>query len=106
MKNTTQTTGRANTSSTWGRLARAARTWDRDMFAYRVVRRILCAGCWDGGTPLVFSGLYAANVADLQGNTRGRRRYEIRTATEHDLPQLTSYFGSEERLSKFYSQVE
>lgn len=101
MKNTTQTTGTANSRQTWGRLAHAARTWDRHMLAYRVIRRVLCAGCFGGETPLILSGLYTANVADLPNNVRGRR-YEIRPATEQDLPRLSTYFGSDRPIANRY----
>jgi hypothetical protein len=72
--------------------------------AFRVLRRALCAGYWNGGSPLVLSGLYAASVDQLKPLRRGRPRYEVRLARENDVSQLAAYFGAERPIESRLSR--
>ncbi len=68
-------------------------TADSGLFAYRTVRRILRFACPSDETPLVLSGLFSADLADLKTRNCGRRSFVVRPTAERDIPKLAAYFG-------------
>jgi hypothetical protein len=78
---------------TWQQLLHTFRTADGSMLAYRAVRRILRSASRSDETPLIVSGLFSADLADLKTTKRGGRSLVVRPTDERDVPKLAAYFG-------------